>query len=71
MGFRPDIWKSSPLALLYHGLLNGDEPTSKEQATGDFHTTRSMKARAETTIVQLGNLYGQGTHLEVQRSSDT
>jgi hypothetical protein len=63
-GTRPQIWKSSPLPLLYHGLHNPRQ-NSDEQLDNVSHI-RVMEAMAKGTTVKLEDAFGETTHLEVQ-----
>lgn len=60
-GTRPDIWKSSALALLYHGLAG-----EKALPTKDVDYVRGMQVLAESTTAQLNNKYSGPARLEVQ-----
>ena len=62
-GLRPRVWKSSPLALLYHGLVGWDENTP---STIRIEDKKGMEEAAKSTAVKLNNDYGIVTHLEVK-----
>lgn len=64
-GNRPEIWKSSPLALLYHGL---DSPISKDGR--DIRHMHEMQALAKSTTVQLDTARDNIARLQVQQSHD-
>jgi hypothetical protein len=62
-GHRPWVWKSSPLALLYHGLVGWEESISNTVLIEDM---KGMGEAAKSTAVKLGNAYDSVTHLEVK-----
>ena len=62
-GHRPRVWKSSPLALLYHGLVGWEESTSNNVLIED---KKGMEKVAKSTAVKLDNTYDGVTHLEVK-----
>jgi hypothetical protein len=62
-GHRPRVWKSSPLALLYHGLVGWEESVSNTILIEDM---KGMEDAAKSTAVKLDNAYDSVTHLEVK-----
>lgn len=65
----PEIWKSSPLALLYHGLHDSMEGDVDRQSGGDINKMSVMERIAKQTNVQLTEGLGTGTQLEVQHGT--
>ncbi|KAF2772756.1 hypothetical protein EJ03DRAFT_348286 [Teratosphaeria nubilosa] len=58
------ICKSSPLALLYHGLRHEDG--SSPQVSEDFRDSKGMQALAKKTKVRLARAHDNVARLEVQ-----
>lgn len=50
---HPKVWKSSPLALLFHGLAKESSGDSKEDELEDLNEVRGMEATAKSTAVKL------------------
>lgn len=65
---RPHIWKSSPLALLYHGLIRSDGRANNTEPTRASHVedVGVMKQMAKSTVVRLDRSFTGMTQLEVQ-----
>ena len=68
-GARPDIWKSSPLALLYHGLGHQDGSALRTWAGRDVDHIGGMQALALAMTVKLSSSLDKGTFLEVQKDN--
>lgn len=64
----PAIWKSSPLALLYHGFATPtDTVGDKSNGRPDLCSIRGMEESAKRTTVQLkASGYHRGTFLQVK-----
>lgn len=62
-GVIEDAWKSSPLALLYHGLAMQMEDGRSQKET--LERVKEMETQARETAVRLGRLSGRSTALEV------
>ena len=65
-GNRPAIWKSSPLALLYHGFAGKAELDPKSLTMNDLETTKGMHKLASTTVVRLDRDCGNVARLQIQ-----
>ena len=65
-GTRPDIWKSSPLALLYHGLAHEDGRGAALRASNNMAHIDGMQALADATAVKLNSSNDGVARLEVQ-----
>lgn len=63
---RQSLWKSSPLALLYHGFANRSEAASEEGAMGKLERIEGMKALARVTRVKMSSDKSTSSYLEVQ-----
>lgn len=65
---RPHIWKSFPLALLYHGLVRGDSMNHDVEDLKDttVEYKAGLKAMGKSTVVRLGRSATDVTNLEIQ-----
>lgn len=67
----PAIWKSSPLALLYHGLAGPAETKRNEEARADTQSIQGMEDSAKKTVVRLEDSgYHCDAHLEVKSEGE-
>lgn len=63
---RPAIWKSSPLALLYHGLQRSEGGSLDLRGEGNVHDVEGMQRFARTVTVKLSSPTDSVAKLEVK-----
>lgn len=68
-GARPEVWKSSPLALLYHGLAGQGVSSPKEEVVRDMNHLGDMQELAAATRVRLVSSHDDVVRLEVQHGA--